>query len=105
VTTATCTSRDRVRPTAITTTVQNGRLAVADETSTEKVLSSLIQQASLASGGRNKELLLEAAVEIATMRRLLDEEREWGKRLFVALDDGAVDIDALLDEWLEAHGG
>jgi len=59
---------------------------VADETSTEKVISSL-------------------NVEIATLRRLLDEEREWGKRLFVALDDGAVDIDALLDEWLEAHDG
>jgi hypothetical protein len=59
---------------------------VADETSTEKVLSSL-------------------NVEIATLRRLLDEEREWGNFLFVALDDGAVDIDALLDEWLEAHGG
>jgi hypothetical protein len=79
---------------------------MTSETSTEKVLSSLIQQASLASGGPNKELaLVQTAVEIATLRRLLDEEREWGKRLFVALDDGAVDIDALLDEWLEAHGG
>jgi hypothetical protein len=100
VTTATCTSRDPARLIAITTTVQKGRPAVADD-----IVRLLVERADLASGGRNKELLLEAAVEIATLRRLLDEEREWGKRLFVALDDGAVDIDALLDEWLEAHGG